>query len=152
MCTLVHFLTRYMRPEQQPAAALADSSEFSSSSLHGQVLSPTTVGHSGATLSPMVGDIFNLGTWKVTLKIYNLLQPPSVFLILSMDCRAPPILSTLLTRTYLSVNGWGYKLSKRLRSALVQGVPHHTTLTPPNKGKLKARQNKRTKERKQRKI
>ena len=53
----------------------------------------------------MVGDIFNLGTWKVILKIYNLLQPPLVFLILSMDCRAPPIRSTLLTRTYLSVNG-----------------------------------------------
>ena len=79
MCTLVHFLTRYMRPEQRPAAALADSSEFSSPSLHGQVLSPTTVGHSGATLSP-------------------------------------------------------------------------TTLTPPNKGKLKVRQKKRTKESKQRKI
>ena len=68
-----------MRPEQRPAAALADSSEFSSPLLHGQVLSPTTVGHSGATLSPI-------------------------------------------------------------------------TLTLPNKGKLKARQNKRTKERKQRKI
>ena len=53
----------------------------------------------------MVGDIFNQGTWKVTLKIYNLLQPPSIFLILSMDCRASPILSILLTRTYLSVNG-----------------------------------------------
>ena len=55
--------------------------------------------------SGMVGDIFNQGTWKVTLKIYNLLQPPSIFLILSMDCRASPILSTLLTRTYLSING-----------------------------------------------
>ena len=54
---------------------------------------------------PMVGDIFNQGTWKVTLKIYNLLQPPLIFLILSMDCRASHILSTLLTRTYLSVNG-----------------------------------------------
>ena len=51
MCTLVHFLTHYMRPEQRPAAALADSSEFSSPSLHGQVLSPTTVGHSGNPIS-----------------------------------------------------------------------------------------------------
>ena len=58
-----------------------------------------------SSMITIVGDIFNKGTWKVTLKIYNLLQPPSTLLILSMDCRASPILSILLTRIYLSVNG-----------------------------------------------
>ena len=38
------------------------------------------------------------------LKAYNPLQPPLIFLILSMNCRASPALSTLLTRTYLSAN------------------------------------------------
>ena len=38
------------------------------------------------------------------LKAYNLLQPSLIFLILSIDCRASPALSTLLTRTYLSAN------------------------------------------------
>ena len=47
----------------------------------------------------------------LTLKGYNFLQPPSIFLILSMDCRTPSVLSTLLIRTYLSVDGVVCKLS-----------------------------------------
>ena len=54
------------------------------------------------TYNTLVGDTFNQ---KVSLKGYNLLQPLSTFLILSMDCRASPALSTLLNRTYLSANG-----------------------------------------------
>ena len=40
--------------------------------------------------------------YALGLKVYNFLQPPPIFLILSKDCRAS---STLLTRTYLSVDG-----------------------------------------------
>ena len=52
----------------------------------------------------MVGDIFNQGTWKVTLKIYNLLQPPSIFLILSM---VPAALNRHQSvRLWLKIRNW----------------------------------------------
>ena len=47
-------LARYMRPEgpwQRLASALADSSAFLTP-FKDQILSPTTMGHTGATLSP----------------------------------------------------------------------------------------------------
>ena len=54
VCVFLYLLTRYMRPEgpwQRLAAALADSSAFLNP-FRDQILSPTTMGHTGAALSP----------------------------------------------------------------------------------------------------
>ena len=54
VCVCLVFLSRYMRlegPWQRLAAALADSSLFYTP-IHDHDLSPTTVGYTGAILSP----------------------------------------------------------------------------------------------------
>ena len=55
-CAYVFYLiSRCMRPEgplQRLAATLADSSAFLTPPKHGRILSPTTLGHTGATPSP----------------------------------------------------------------------------------------------------